>query len=216
MENTENQKIETQKNNNLLMGGVILIVILGIIAFIGTKKMNTNEETTNPAINAELSTENFNSAVIVTNLGQFEITFLKEKAPHTVNNFIKLAESKFYENIKFHRVIKDFMIQTGDPLSRDSNEMFYGTGGPGYYFDDEITDVKLARGIVAMANAGPNTNGSQFFVITAPETPWIQGNHTAFAKVASGMDVVDKISAVRTKINDIPIEPVIIEKIILK
>lgn len=160
-------------------------------------------------------------ALIRTNMGDVEIEFFNGHATGTVGNFIKLSESGFYDNTKFHRVIKNFMIQGGDPLSKQDDPSKYGTGGPGYKFKDEINSIKMRRGIVAMANSGPDTNGSQFFIITAPETPWIQGKHTVFAKVVKGMDVVDKISSVKTKsfntgymtIGDIPEIPVVVESV---
>jgi cyclophilin family peptidyl-prolyl cis-trans isomerase len=153
------------------------------------------------------------SATIETNVGNIVVEFFSDKAPKTVENFVKLAKSGFYNETKFHRVIRDFMIQGGDPLSKGDNENLYGRGGPGYTFKDEINDVKLVRGILAMANSGPNTNGSQFFIITAKETPWLQGKHTAFGKVVGGMNVVDLISKVETKDNDIPVKPIVIKSI---
>ena len=155
-------------------------------------------------------------ALIRTLLGDIKVELLKDKAPKTVDNFIKLAKSGFYDNTKFHRVIENFMIQGGDPNSKGDNKTTYGLGGPGYQFDDEISDEPLVRGIVAMANSGPNTNGSQFFIITAAETPWLQGKHTAFCKVISGMDIVDKISRVARDGDDVPLHQVIVEKIILR
>ncbi|HEY4495774.1 MAG TPA: peptidylprolyl isomerase [Candidatus Paceibacterota bacterium] len=158
-----------------------------------------------------------NEAIIKTSMGDIKIKLLEEKAPATVTNFIKLAKSGFYDNTKFHRVISDFMIQGGDPLSKDDTmKEQWGTGGPGYKFDDEISDEPLVKGIVAMANSGPSTNGSQFFIITTSATPWLQGKHTAFGRVIFGMDIVDKISTVSTDARDIPIQPITVEKIILK
>ncbi len=127
-------------------------------------------------------------------------------APETVANFRKLAADGFYDGLTFHRVIKDFMIQGGCPTGT-------GTGGPGYQFDDEINDHKIVRGALAMANSGPNTNGSQFFVVTAGEAPWLDGKHTVFGEVTEGMDVVDRIENVATMGADRPVEPVIIASI---
>lgn len=155
-------------------------------------------------------------AVIRTNMGDITVEFFTDKAPNTVQNFIKLGREGFYNGTKFHRVIDGFMIQGGDPLSKGDNEAMYGRGGPGYAFADEINDVKLARGILAMANAGPNTNGSQFFIVTAPETPWIQGAHTAFGKVVGGMNVVEAISKVETKEGDIPVKPIVVESVVFE
>jgi cyclophilin family peptidyl-prolyl cis-trans isomerase len=129
-----------------------------------------------------------------------------DDAPETVANFKKLASEGFYDGLTFHRIIKDFMIQGGCPTGT-------GTGGPGYQFDDEINDHKVARGALAMANAGPNTNGSQFFVVTIDAAPWLDGKHTVFGEVTDGMDVVDRIEGVPTMGADRPVEPIIIASI---
>ncbi|NUM25815.1 MAG: peptidylprolyl isomerase [Candidatus Buchananbacteria bacterium] len=161
--------------------------------------------------------ENVSQAVIKTNLGDITVEFYKTDSPNTVKNFVKLATSGYYDGVKFHRVIKDFMIQAGDPLSKDdSMKLRWGTGGPGYYFDDEINTHKLVKGSLAMANAGPNTNGSQFFIVTADATPWLDGKHTNFGRVTSGLDVVEKIGNVETGAADRPVEAVIIESIEIK
>ncbi|MBI5742492.1 MAG: peptidylprolyl isomerase [Candidatus Niyogibacteria bacterium] len=134
-----------------------------------------------------------------TSMGDITLELFDKDAPKTVANFVKLAGEGFYNGTKFHRVIKDFMIQGGDPLSKDASmKSRWGTGGPGYTFADEINANKLVRGTLAMANAGPNTNGSQFFIVTIAETPWLDGHHTAFGRVVSGMDVVDKIESTPT------------------
>jgi peptidyl-prolyl cis-trans isomerase B (cyclophilin B) len=145
-------------------------------------------------------------ATLHTNHGPIEIELFDDDAPKTVDNFVKLAGDGFYDGVTFHRVIPDFMIQGGDPTGS-------GMGGPGYTFEDEFNDHKVARGALAMANAGPNTNGSQFFVVTAEATPWLDGKHTVFGQVTQGMDVVDKISSVDTDSNDKPREPVVIERV---
>ena len=129
-----------------------------------------------------------------------------EDAPETVENFKKLAKQAFYDGLIFHRVIKDFMIQGGCPYGT-------GTGDAGYKFDDEINEHKLVRGALAMANAGPNTNGSQFFIVTAEATPWLDGKHTVFGQVTDGMDVVDRIENMPTKGADRPVEPIHIANI---
>lgn len=155
-------------------------------------------------------------AIFTTNYGSFTLELYPDKAPKTVENFIKLSQDGFYNNTKFHRVIADFMIQGGDPLSKDDSKMaMWGSGGPGYTFEDEQNDVALVQGVFAMANAGPNTNGSQFFIITAESTPWLQGKHTGFGKVVSGMDVVMKIGAVATGQGDRPVDPVIVQSVIV-
>ncbi|MCC6290986.1 peptidylprolyl isomerase [Candidatus Nomurabacteria bacterium] len=153
-----------------------------------------------------------------TNYGSITLELFPEKAPKTVENFVTLAKKGFYNDTLFHRVIKGFMIQGGDPLTKSSpnNWGVHGTGGPGYQFADEFNDQKLVRGIIAMANAGPNTNGSQFFIITAPATDWLDGKHTAFGRVISGMEVVDKIELTKVNENAHPLEDVKIEAIEVK
>src|SRR2546423_8533825 len=125
------------------------------------------------------------TAEIQTNKGTIKFELLEQDAPKTTENFRLLAEKGFYDGVIFHRIIRGFMIQGGDPTGT-------GTGGPGYTFEDEINDHKVVRGAIAMANAGPNTNGSQFFIVTTDAAPWLDGKHTVFGEVASGMDVVDK------------------------
>ena len=146
------------------------------------------------------------AATLHTNHGPVELELHDGDAPKTVENFRKLAGDGFYNGVVFHRVIPDFMIQGGDPTGT-------GMGGPGYTFEDEFNDHKVERGALAMANAGPNTNGSQFFVVTAEATPWLDGKHTVFGRVTNGMDVVDAISQVDTDANDKPREPVVIERV---
>ncbi len=146
------------------------------------------------------------AATLHTNHGPIELELHDDDAPKTVENFRKLAGDGFYDGIIFHRVIPDFMIQGGDPTGT-------GMGGPGYTFEDEFNDHKVERGALAMANAGPDTNGSQFFVVTAEATPWLDGKHTVFGRVTSGMDVVDVISQVDTDANDKPREAVVIERV---
>ena len=131
--------------------------------------------------------------------GQIRCELWAANAPQTVGNFVGLAKSGFYDGTIFHRVIKDFMIQGGCPDG-------VGTGGPGYQFGDEINSEKLVKGVLAMANAGPGTNGSQFFLITADATPWLDGAHTGFGRVIDGMDIVDKVGALATDRRDRPQE----------
>jgi cyclophilin family peptidyl-prolyl cis-trans isomerase len=140
--------------------------------------------------------------------GELVVELFDEDAPKTVANFRKLAGEGFYDGLVFHRVIRDFMIQGGCPQGT-------GTGGPGYTFEDEINDHKVVRGALAMANAGPNTNGSQFFIVTADECPWLDGKHTVFGRIASGMEVVDAIEGVETDGRDRPTTPVGIERVTL-
>ena len=146
------------------------------------------------------------AATLHTNHGPIELELHDDDAPKTVENFRKLAGDGFYDGVIFHRVIPDFMIQGGDPTGS-------GMGGPGYTFEDEFNDHKVERGALAMANAGPNTNGSQFFVVTAEATPWLDGKHTVFGRVTSGMDLVDAISRLETDANDKPREAVVIERV---
>jgi cyclophilin family peptidyl-prolyl cis-trans isomerase len=145
-------------------------------------------------------------ATMQTNQGSIEIELFDDDAPKTVENFKKLANDGFYNGVIFHRVIPDFMIQGGDPTGT-------GTGGPGYQFEDEFNHHKVERGALAMANAGPNTNGSQFFIVTAEATPWLDGKHTVFGEVTSGMDVVDTIEQTETDSRDKPLEEMRIESI---
>ncbi|HEU4700858.1 MAG TPA: peptidylprolyl isomerase [Conexibacter sp.] len=145
-------------------------------------------------------------ATMHTTHGAIQLELFDEDAPKTVDNFKRLAADGFYDGIIFHRVIADFMIQGGCPQGT-------GTGGPGYTFEDEINQHKIVRGTLAMANAGPNTNGSQFFLVTAEATPWLDGKHTAFGRVVDGMDTVDKIEGVETGPGDRPIDPPSIERI---
>jgi len=146
------------------------------------------------------------TATLHTSEGAIKVELYPDAAPKTVENFEKLARDGFYEGVIFHRVIPDFMIQGGDPTGT-------GTGGPGYEFEDEINEHRVERAALAMANAGPNTNGSQFFIVTAEATPWLDGKHTVFGRVTSGMDVVDRISESERDANDRPRKPVTIERV---
>ena len=146
------------------------------------------------------------TATLHTNHGAIEVELHDADAPKTVENFRKLAGESFYDGVIFHRVITDFMIQGGDPTGT-------GSGGPGYQFEDEFNDHPVARGALAMANAGPNTNGSQFFIVTADACPWLDGKHTVFGRVTSGMDVVNAIDQVETGAGDRPREDVVIERV---
>ena len=141
------------------------------------------------------------TATMQTTNGPIVFELFDEDAPKTVENFRKLAAEGFYDGLIFHRIIKDFMIQGGCPEGT-------GTGGPGYTFEDEFNDHKVVRGALAMANAGPNTNGSQFFIVTADAAGWLDGKHTVFGQVTAGMDVVDSLEAVPTDGGDRPTEPV--------
>ena len=141
-----------------------------------------------------------------TNHGAIAIELFDDDAPKTVENFLKLSRDGFYDGVIFHRVIPDFMIQGGDPTGT-------GSGGPGYQFEDEFNDHKVVRGALAMANAGPNTNGSQFFIVTTEAASWLDGKHTVFGRVTDGMDVVDAISGLETDARDRPRNDVVIERV---
>jgi cyclophilin family peptidyl-prolyl cis-trans isomerase len=146
------------------------------------------------------------TATLVTNAGPITVEFFDDDAPKTVANFRKLAGEGFYDGLTFHRVIRDFMIQGGCPEGT-------GTGGPGYTFEDEINEHKVVRGALAMANAGPNTNGSQFFIVTTEAAPWLDGKHTVFGRVSEGMDQVDAIETTPTGAGDRPLSEQVIERI---
>jgi peptidyl-prolyl cis-trans isomerase B (cyclophilin B) len=145
-------------------------------------------------------------ATLHTNHGPISVELFDEDAPKTVENFRKLADDGYYDGLTFHRIIPDFMIQGGCPEGT-------GTGGPGYTFEDEFNDNKVVRGALAMANAGPNTNGSQFFIVTTEAAPWLDGKHTVFGRVESGMEAVDSIEQVETGARDMPVEPVVMERV---
>jgi len=146
------------------------------------------------------------TAILTTSEGAIELELFDDDAPRTVQNFTKLASDGYYDGGVFHRVIPDFMIQGGCPRGD-------GTGGPGYTFEDEFNNHPVARGYLAMANSGPNTNGSQFFIVTAEECSWLDGKHTVFGRITSGQDVADRISLVERDMRDRPLEPVVIESV---
>jgi peptidylprolyl isomerase len=152
---------------------------------------------------------------IKTNKGDIVIEFFDKETPNTVDNFVKLAKTDFYNGVKFHRIISNFMIQGGDPLTKEeAKKHMWGTGGPGYKFADEITAGNSnGAGTISMANAGPNTNGSQFFINLA-DNHFLNSKHTAFGRVVKGMEVVSAIGAVPTNYADQPIEPVVIESVV--
>ena len=166
---------------------------------------------------AEDNQEKVMKATLNTNKGNITIEFFATQAPNTVANFTKLAKENFYNGVKFHRVIKGFMIQGGDPLTKDDSKVsLWGTGGPGYSFADEIgPNNRNDIGTIAMANSGPNTNGSQFFINTTSNN-FLDGKHTVFGKVVAGMDIVTKIENTPTGPSDRPIEPVVINSITLE
>jgi len=188
------------------------------------KEKENSGEVNRSSVNMSIADNKLNSSipmtykeeqtvVMKTSLGDIKIRLFTPDAPKTVNNFLKLASSDFYNETKFHRVIKGFMIQGGDPLSKGSDKSRYGTGGPGYAFEDEFNNHKLVRGSLAMANSGPDTNGSQFFIVTALETPHLDGVHTNFGEVVEGMDVVAKIESTDVDGRDNPLAEVEIKSI---
>jgi cyclophilin family peptidyl-prolyl cis-trans isomerase len=179
--------------------------------------------TPSPAATVEpitaLPFESYDQVVQVTlktSLGDIELELDGASAPVTVGNFLDLARKDFYDSSTFHRVIPGFMIQGGDPLSKDATQRArHGTGGPGYTFPDEFNEKPIVRGSLAMANSGPNTNGSQFFIVVAEATPYLDGRHTNFGKVVRGMDVVDAIVAAPRDANDNPLTPVVLEDVLV-
>jgi len=203
----------------------VLIVAVGAGSFyLFFNKSTTKEENSGNPIVANIvanfqdmsdSEQKKTYAVMKTNFGNISLELFPADAPKTVENFVALSRAGFYDGTKFHRVIKDFMIQGGDPNSKDGDWTNDGAGGPGYSFEDEINSHKIVKGVLAMANAGPNTNGSQFFIVTADAAPWLDGRHTVFGKVADGMENVLKIENVKTDKarGDHPIDDVIVESI---
>src|SRR3989344_4475057 len=189
---------------------IIFIFVLGIWFFVQSGK---NSEQNLPANNEVQNTQSM-TAILHTNKGDITIEFFDKDAPNTVANFKKLTGEGFYNGVKFHRVIKGFMIQSGDPLTKDDSKMAqWGTGGPGYKFADEIgSNNKNNIGTIAMANSGPNTNGSQFFINVANNN-FLDGKHTVFGKVMVGLDVVKAIELTPTDQKDRPLEPVVINSI---
>jgi len=213
-----------------------LMIVLGAVIIVGAlmlfNKYNTNNLSENimqedkkteenilneNAVISDTKTASENDIVKVifnTSVGEITLEMYPEKAPKTVANFVELAEKGFFGGTRFHRVINDFMIQGGDPLSKEESQRpNWGTGGPGYSFEDEQNDLALVSGVIAMANSGPNTNGSQFFIITAEATPWLQGKHTGFGKVISGFDVVENIEKSEVGPTDQPLEDIVINTV---
>lgn len=191
----------------------VVILVVAFTAIVGYfSAIRKGEVLLNNNVKKNMETEN-PAVVFKTNLGKIKLELFLSDAPKTVENFIKLAESSFYDGTRFHRVIKDFMIQGGDPNSKNDDWNTHGTGGPGYAFGDEINSHKIVRGTLAMANAGPNTNGSQFFIVTATAASWLDGKHTVFGKIIEGMEIVDKIENIKTNERDHPLEDITIESI---
>lgn len=206
---------------------IVVVVLIGVIIAAGViieldpfapeaPKEGPPEEVI-PQPNEEPEQEVARQVILETNVGEIEMELFHDKAPRTVENFLKLAGEGFYDGTRFHRVIEGFMIQGGCPYSADvAMKDRWGTGGPGYTFDCEIHDENFnVRGTIAMANAGPNTNGSQFFINVA-NNDWLNAGHTVFGRVVAGMDVVDRISTVETDPRDVPLEAVILQSVIVR
>ncbi len=208
-EEKKQEVINKKEGNKKTIIRIVFLVLLIFAVYQLSITMNKNSENNNVSVN-DVVDENNNEnnknngennadnvdlrvAVIETNKGNIKLELFTNDAPKTVENFMKLASENFYDEIKFHRVISDFMIQTGDPLSKDDDPANDGTGGPGYSFEDEINSHKVEVGSLAMANSGPNTNGSQFFIVTERAQPHLDGKHTVFGKVLEGMEVVRNI-----------------------
>ena len=192
--NEKNKGINTQNNNSDITNEINNIKNGATPKVKPKKEIKNNNMQNDNQQQLEDLTKEYSQAIFKTSLGNITVKFYSEDSPITVNNFLNLAKKGFYNNTKFHRVIKDFMIQGGDPLSKeDSIASRWGTGGPGYKFEDEFNNHKLIRGSLAMANSGPNTNGSQFFIVTADATPWLDKKHTNFGEVVDGIDIVEKI-----------------------
>jgi cyclophilin family peptidyl-prolyl cis-trans isomerase len=201
-----------------------IVTIVALMLFVGAGCSETQTSSSEDFMSKEgetTTTENqqedhqdvASRVVLKTSLGDITIDLFVGETPATTANFLRLARSDFYDGTLFHRVIPEFMIQGGDPNSRSSDRATHGTGGPGYDFADESTPRPLVRGSLAMANRGPNTNGSQFFIVTAPSVPWLNGKHTNFGFVVGGMDVVDAIEAVERDASDHPIDDVVLQDV---
>lgn len=207
---------------NIIFTVVAVAFIIFIVWIGGAKKTQNSPTPANTTTNSETKSEtnskkSMTTAIMTTNKGEITLELFGDIKPNTVENFTKLAQEGFYNGTRFHRVIKGFMIQGGDPLSKDiANQNRWGTGGPGYQFADELrTENKNVIGTISMANAGPNTNGSQFFINTANNN-FLDGKHTVFGRVTAGMDVVTGIENTKTGESDRPLEDMIIEKIEIK
>lgn len=196
------------------MKKICIALLIGLVVFAmgcsdKEKTKEDNKMTWNSPPEMKIDKNKNYTAVLDTNLGKIKIKLFAKDAPKTVNNFVFISKEGFYDGVIFHRVIKEFMIQGGDPEGT-------GGGGPGYKFEDEINSIKIVRGKLAMANAGPNTNGSQFFIVTTQATPWLDGKHTVFGEVVEGMSVVDKIEGTDTGTNDKPVNDITINKVTIE
>ncbi len=198
--------------------GVLVLILFAGLAIFAMNRTNQSKNTVDPKISNESKNNDTNmKATIQTNKGNIVLELFSDKTPKTSGNFEKLAKESFYDGTKFHRIIENFMIQGGDPQTKDDSlEMMWGTGGPGYQFEDEfVSGLSNVSGTISMANSGPGTNGSQFFINVADNT-FLDGKHTVFGKVIEGMDIVMMISQSETKERDVPAEPIILEKVTIE
>lgn len=201
-----------------IFASILFLVFVAIMIIFAINKTEKNKIENDVNVNnlIEVNEKNM-KATIQTNKGNIVLELYAEQTPNTAGNFAKLAKEGFYNGTKFHRVIEGFMIQGGDPQTKDDSlQMMWGTGGPGYQFADEIVSgLSNVTGTISMANAGPNTNGSQFFINVADNT-FLDGKHAVFGRVVEGMDIVFAISQVEKNQRDVPIEPIILEKVIVE
>ena len=221
--NREEKVAKTKNKNRKFKKAFKIFLVLLLIGLFGTcgvlawKKYGPKKTTTNTETNTTVDNQQKDNEVVVldTNKGVIKFQLYRTATPKTVENFVKLAGEGFYDGTKFHRVIKDFMIQGGDPLSKDDTKKdSWGTGDPGYKFADEPITLDYKRGIVVMANSGANTNGSQFFIMHKDTN--LPKSYVIFGNVIEGMDVVDKIATAQTNDKDQPLENMIINKVTIE
>lgn len=195
----------------------ITLLVLGTTTFINRDFSNKGNESIKASLEQTQQITKLNEDIMKnrpiiefnTNKGTITIELFSDLSPNTASKILKYTKEGVYDNTLFHRVIKDFMIQGGDPNTKDpSKAAIYGTGDAGEKFDDEINDEPLVKGSFAMANSGPDTNGSQFFIVTTESTPWLDGAHTNAGKVIGGLDIAETISTVQTGPQDRPAEDV--------
>jgi len=201
-----------------IIASILFLIFVGAMIFLAINKTEKVKVESDVNVNNLIDFNEKNmKATIQTNKGNIVLELYAEQTPKTAGNFAKLAKEGFYDGTKFHRVIAGFMIQGGDPQTKDDSlQMMWGTGGPGYQFADEIVSgLSNVTGTISMANAGPNTNGSQFFINVADNT-FLDGKHAVFGRVLEGMDIVFAISQVEKNQRDVPVESIILEKVIVE
>lgn len=203
-----------QRVDNAIYWGTFLFAVF-VSGYVLTMLISESSDETSTYMSDSSYMRRFSQvATVETSLGDISIRFLRSQAPITVGNFSELSEAGFYDNTKVHKIVKGKYVEAGDPLTREDDKELYGTGGPGYVFDDEIRGLKMDRGTVAMMNAGrKKTNGSRFFIVTAESLPDMEGKYTIFGRVVGGMDIVDKMNAVSVDSRLIPKEPIVIKRI---